>query len=280
MTPLFLTDSHAHLDREVYDEDRGEVLDRARKAGVATLVNVALGPEEAALSRAYAFALATTGVYLAVGVHPHDVGRMTDETLSVLRGYAGREKVVAIGEIGLDYHYDHSPRDLQRRRFGELLSIAVEKDLPVVIHSREAFDDTFAILEESGILSRAGGVLHCFGGTAEEAVSYMKLGAHIGFSGILTFKKAVNVHEAARSVAWDRILIETDAPYLAPEPHRGKRNEPAHVVAVAEALSKIKGVSLQEAARITTENAARLFRLPVPPTAFPPDQRGSDDRSS
>jgi TatD DNase family protein len=262
VTPAAFTDSHAHLDRSEYDEDRLSILERARQAGVTTIINVALGPEEENFVRADDFVMSHKGVYLAAGVHPHDVRRMSDGTLSILRDYAERGRLVAIGEIGLDYHYDLSPRETQRRRFREMLELASEVRLPVIIHSREAFDDTFAILKETGVLSKTGGVLHCFGGTKSEADAFLSLGAYIGFSGILTFKKAASVKEAARDVPWDRILIETDAPFLAPEPHRGKRNEPSYVVRVAEALAEIKGVPLPEAANITALNSARLFRLP------------------
>ena len=262
VTPILFTDSHAHLDRDVYDEDRALMLERARLAGVTEIINVALGPEEEHFARAHRLALATPGMHLAVGVHPHDASRMTDETLPLLRRYARMERVVGIGEIGLDYHYDRSPREIQRARFQELLELALEVNLPVIIHSREAFDDTLAILEKTDVLSNVGGVLHCFGGTAAEAHAYLDLGAHIGFSGIVTFKKAQNVQEAARVVPWNRILIETDAPFLAPQPHRGKRNEPAYVIGVAEGLAAIKGASLADVARITRENATALFRLP------------------
>lgn len=262
MIPLSFIDSHAHLDRDVYDEDRASVLERARQAGVTRIINIALGPEIEALESAHTFALETPGTFLAVGVHPHDVSRMTDESVSLVRAYSQKERVVAIGEIGLDYHYDYSPREMQRARFREFLELAIAVNLPVIIHSREAFDDTLAILSETEALSKVGGVLHCFGGTAQEAQKYLALGAHIGFAGIVTFKKATNIHEAAKVVPWERILIETDAPFLAPEPYRGKRNESAFVVRVAEKLAELKGSALPEVAQVTTQNAERLFRLP------------------
>ncbi len=258
-------DSHAHLDRDVYDADRGDVLARARAAGVRTIVNIGLGPDEEALRRAYDFTRSEPGIYLAVGVHPHDVSGMTDATIPFLRELCSKEKVVAVGEIGLDYHYEHSPRQVQRARFRELLGLAIDVQLPVILHSREASADLFDALQETGLFSKVGGVFHCFGGDAAEAERAVRAGAYVGFAGIVTFKKAENVKAAARSVPLERILIETDAPFLAPEPFRGKRNEPAFVVRVAEVLAQVRGVSVEEIARITTANARALFRLPEPP---------------
>lgn len=256
-------DSHAHLDREVFDDDRASVLERARQAGVKTILNIALGPDEDVIERAHRFTLEHRGIYLAVGIHPHDVGRMTNNTVSLLRNYCSKERFVAVGEIGLDYHHGPASKETQRARFRELLELALDANFPVVVHSREAFDDTLQDLADLNVLENVGGVLHCFGGGAEEAKRALELGAYIGFAGILTFKKAENVKKAARVVPLDRILLETDAPFLAPEPHRGKRNEPAFVVRIAEALAQIKGVTVQEVARVTTQNAGKLFRLPT-----------------
>ena len=163
MMPLHFTDSHAHLDREIYDSDRAEMLARARQAGVQTILNIALGPEEEALAQAHAFTIANPGIYMAVGVHPHDVSRMSDVTLPLLRRYAGRDRVIAIGEIGLDYHYEHSPREIQRTRFQELLNLALSVHLPVIVHSREATEDTFGILHELQVFSSVGGLFTASG---------------------------------------------------------------------------------------------------------------------
>ncbi|MFH1263306.1 MAG: TatD family hydrolase [Pseudomonadota bacterium] len=268
MTVPLLTDSHAHLDRNVYDTDREEVLFRAREAGVGTIVNIGLGPAPADFERAHQFTITHEGIFLAVGVHPHDVKGMTGETMAILRDYLARDRVVAVGEIGLDYHYDHSPREVQRRWFREMVELALEMNFPVIIHSREAVEDTYSILKEADAFRRVGGVLHCFGGNAEEAARFVELGAHIGFAGIVTFKKGHNVRGAAKEVPIDRILIETDAPFLAPEPFRGKRNEPAFVRRVAEVLAEIRGLLFEETVRVTTANSARLFRFP--PASLPP----------
>jgi TatD DNase family protein len=199
-------------------------------------------------------------MYVAVGVHPHDVVRMTDETLDLLRAFARRSLVKAIGEIGLDYYHEHSPQDIQRVRFAQLLDLALELKLPVSIHSRDAFEDTVKAVASRDIFQTVGGVMHCFTGSAAEAKTFLDLGAYISFSGIATFKRASNVHEAIRVVPMERLLIETDAPFLSPEPHRGKRNEPSMVRRVAEVVADLKGTTTEEIARKTSENAARLFR--------------------
>ena len=254
-------DSHAHIDGEEFDADRDEVVSRARAAGVRAILNVGTGdPHGGNFERAVAVAEKYEGVYAAAGVHPHDA-RLYDEAaerrlLEVLRG-SGR--VVALGEIGLDYHYDNSPRDVQQEVFARQLRLARSESLPVIIHSREADDDTAEILNRELEGSGHGGVMHCFGGGPALAEAALALGFYISFAGNVTFKKADALHEVALTVPLNRLLVETDCPYLAPVPHRGRRNEPAYVVETARFLAELRGVSHEEMGRVTSENFARLF---------------------
>ncbi len=254
-------DSHCHIDGAEYDADREEVIRRARDAGVTTMLNVGTGdPHSGAFERAVELAEKHTDIYAAVGVHPHDAKLFTDQAEQRLLDLVkhGRQ-VIAWGEIGLDYHYDHSPRDVQREVFERQLRLARSLYLPVVIHSREANDDTIAILREEMAGYERGGVLHCFGGGLEMATSAIDLGFFISFAGNLTFKKAEDLRSMARQLPLDRLLIETDCPYLTPVPFRGKRNEPARVVETARCLAELHGRELEEMGRITSENFARLF---------------------
>jgi TatD DNase family protein len=260
-------DSHCHIDGPEYDADRDEVITRACEAGVATMLNVGTGdPQTDAFARAVELAEKHEGVFAAVGVHPHDAKLFDHEAERRLIDIARQSKrVIAWGEIGLDYHYDHSPRDVQREVFRRQLRIARELELPVVIHSREANDDTINILRDelSGDVKyrdRAG-VLHCFGGSLGMARDAIELGFFISFAGNLTFKKAQDLRDIARQLPLDCLLIETDCPYLTPVPFRGKRNEPARVVETARCLAEIHGKDVEEIGRVTSENFARLFRL-------------------
>jgi TatD DNase family protein len=254
-------DSHAHIDGEEFDADRDEVVGRARGAGVCAILNVGTGdPQGGNFERAVALAENYEGVYAAAGVHPHDA-RLYDEAaerrlLEVLRG---SRRVVALGEIGLDYHYDNSPREVQREVFARQLRLARDVGLPVVIHSREADADTAEILSRELTGSGLGGVMHCFGGGRELADAALGLGFMISFAGNVTFKKAEPLREVAAAVPLERILVETDCPYLAPVPFRGRRNEPAFVVETARFLASLRGVPHEELGRATSENFARLF---------------------
>ena len=254
-------DSHCHIDGPDYDADREEVIARAREAGVTTMLNVGTGdPHSGAFERAVALAEQHPEIYCAIGVHPHDAKLFDEAAQQRLINLAQQSsRVVAWGEIGLDYHYDHSPRDVQRDVFRRQLGIARELNLPVVIHSRAADEDTIAILREklSGY-SRAG-VLHCFGGSLQMAEQAVELGFFVSFAGNLTFKKADDLRAIARQLPLERLLVETDCPYLTPVPFRGKRNEPARVVETAKFLAELKGVSAEEVGRDTSENFARLF---------------------
>jgi len=250
-----LADSHCHLTMEVFDSDREEALARAREAGVAGLLTVPARIGDSAL--ALALARSHPGVWAAAGIHPHEAGAYTDSIEQDLERLLDDPLVVAVGEIGLDYHYEHSPREAQREAFRRQLRLALKRRRPIVIHTREASEETVRILEEEA--PPAGGVFHCFSSGARTAAWALENGYYISFSGVLTFKNADDLRRIARDTPLDRTLIETDAPYLAPRPVRGQRNEPAHVRHVAVCLSEIHGVSAADAGRITASNFERLF---------------------
>jgi TatD DNase family protein len=256
-------DSHCHIDGPEYDADREEVIARALDAGVGTMLNVGTGdPHSGAFERAVTLAEKHEEIYAAVGVHPHDAklfdGPAEARLLSL---FEQSKRVIAWGEIGLDYHYDHSPRDTQREVFRRQLRLARGRNLPVVIHSRDADDDTIAILwEELSDYPRAG-VLHCFGGSLAMAQAAIELGFFISFAGNLTFKKADNLRDVAVRLPLDRLLIETDCPYLTPIPFRGKRNEPARVIETARCLAGILGKEVEEIGQFTSENFLKLFQV-------------------
>jgi TatD DNase family protein len=256
-------DSHCHIDGPEYDDDREAVTDRAREAGVTTMLNVGTGdPTSGAFERAVELAEHNENIYAAIGVHPHDAKLFDDAAETRLTDLVKQSsKVIAWGEIGLDYHYDHSPRDVQLEVFRRQLRIARSLDLPVVIHSREADDDTINILRDELSGHRRAGVLHCFGGSLQMARDAIDLGFYISFAGNLTFKKAEDLRDIARQLPLDRLLIETDCPYLTPVPYRGKRNEPARVVETAGCLAGLHGKELEEIGRITSENFMQLFAL-------------------
>jgi len=251
-----MIDTHCHLEMAAFDPDRGDVIERAREAGIAAIVTVGSdlkGSEGAVrLAGKYDF------IYAAVGIHPHDAKDYTPGAAGKIRTLSREEKVVAIGETGLDYHYDHSPRDVQREVFEKQLDLAVELGLPVIVHSREAKADTLRILSASGV---SRGVMHCFSGDLEMAERVMAMGLYISFAGPVTFKNARRLQEAAAFIPDEYLLIETDAPYLSPVPMRGKRNEPSFLVHTARKLAQLRGVALDDIARITTLNAGRLFGI-------------------
>lgn len=247
-------DSHAHYDDEKFDSDRAEALTRIHAAGVENVMTIGADLESsarsAALAREYPF------IYAAVGVHPEQAGEAPGDYLSRLRVMAGEKKVRAIGEIGLDYYWpENPPRELQKRFFEEQILLARELELPIIVHDREAHADTLAILQKY----RPHGVLHCFSGSAEMAKEILRLGMYIGFTGSITFKNARKAPEAAAVIPDDRLLIETDCPYMAPVPHRGERNDSSLLPLVAERLGEIRGQSTEEIIRLTYENACRLF---------------------
>jgi TatD DNase family protein len=256
-------DSHCHIDGPEFDADREDVIARAHNAGVDTMLNVGTGdPHSGAFERAVALAERHEEIYAAIGVHPHDAKLFDDAAERLLLSLVEQSKrVIAWGEIGLDYHYDHSPRETQREVFRRQLRLARGQNLPVVIHSRDADDDTIAILrEELSDYDRAG-VLHCFGGSLAMAQAAIELGFFVSFAGSLTFKKADNLRDVAVQLPLDRLLIETDCPYLTPVPFRGQRNEPARVVETARCLAEILGKEVEEIGGVTSENFARLFQV-------------------
>ena len=249
-----LTDTHCHLDDSKYDADRQEVMDRARAAGVETIITVGTDIESSGaalrLARAYPY------VYAAVGLHPHEAKDFDDRAFERLLALAQDEKTVAIGETGLDYHYMHSSREAQMHAFRMQLEIARRTGLPVVIHTRDAGEEALEILGQSGIGS---GVLHCFSGDARMAAKAIAMGLYISVAGSVTFKKADALRQAVAEIPDDRLLVETDAPWLAPEPLRGRRNEPAYIAHTTGVIAALRGVSVDDLARITSLNASRLF---------------------
>jgi TatD DNase family protein len=252
-----LIDTHTHLDDARYDADRDAMIERARQAGVGAFVTI--GCDLATSRSAVALADRHTDVYASIGVHPHEVKHIGDGWYDELCRLAGHQKVVAYGEIGLDYHYNHSAPQAQRQRFREQLQLARDLRLPVIIHTREAQEDTISILKEEKA-SEVGGVFHCFSGDAWLAKDALELGFYLSFSGILTFNNAAMLRDIAKHTPLDRVLIETDCPYLTPVPHRGKRNEPAFVSHVASQLAEIHSdLSLEQIAQTTSDNARRLF---------------------
>lgn len=258
-------DSHAHLDGPEFDADRDAVIQRARDAGVSAILNVGTGdPHSGALERAVELAEKHTDIYASVGTHPHDAKLFDDAAEERIASLVRQSRrVIAWGEIGVDFHYDNSPRDVQMHAFRRQLQLAREARLPVIIHTREAEAETIAILKSEWADAGIPGIMHCFSGSPGLAQQALELGFLISFSGIVTFKKAEELRTIAEQVPLDRLLIETDCPFLAPVPFRGKRNEPAFVVEVARCLAELRGVSLEEIARVTSENFARVFELPL-----------------
>ncbi|MGI9036140.1 MAG: TatD family hydrolase [Pyrinomonadaceae bacterium] len=290
---MIFVDSHCHVDGEAFDADRAEVIERAKAAGVKIMLTVGTGnPQSGEIERAVRVAEQYENVFASVGVHPHDARLFDDAAEKRLIKLAKHEKVIAWGEIGLDFYYEHSPRDVQAEVFRRQIRVAKDLNLPVIIHSRDADAETVEILTEeygkrvqsakckvqslseeseqtntNGVTSETkkfrGGIMHCFGGTAEMAQQLMKIGFLISFAGNVTFKKAENLREAARVVPLDKLLVETDCPFLAPVPVRGKRNEPAFVIHTAQFLADFYGVEIEKLARQTTQNFLDFFKLEI-----------------
>lgn len=256
-----LVDSHAHIDFPQFDADREAMLERARAAGVATLLAIGTGPGPEKLDSAIPFAEQHDWIYATIGIHPHEAKKADAGHYEELERLAGHPRVIAWGEIGLDYHYDFSPRDVQHRVFREQLALARKAKLPVVIHCREAWPDCIAILDEEWRGSGLGGIFHCFSGTLEEARQGLEMGFLVSFAGNSTYPKAQHLRDIARELPLDRMLIETDSPYLAPQAHRGKRNEPAYLAEVARTLASVRDLGTEEFAAATAENLHRFFRL-------------------
>ena len=253
-------DSHCHLDFGDFDNDRQALLARAARCGVVTMVTVGAGGTLQANWRAVELAESNEQVFATVGVHPHEASTVSEDVLKQLTELARAPRVVAIGETGLDYHYDHSPRAAQRDAFRRFVDSARQLALPLVVHLRVADDDALSILREERA-SEVGGVIHCFSSDARSARAFLDLGFHLSFSGIVTFKSADDVRRAAAITPPDRLMVETDAPFLAPVPFRGRRNEPALVVRTAMALAEIRGEPIETVAANTAANTRRLFQL-------------------
>jgi len=253
-----LIDSHCHLDSTEFDADREAVIDRALAAGVEHMMAIGSGDGPPDLEAGVRLADRHPALYATIGVHPHDASKATAETYLRLAELAAHPKVLAFGEMGLDYHYDHSPRPIQRDVFVEQMRIASDARKPIVIHTREAWEDTLALLTEHWAPSGLGGIIHCFSEGPREVEQALAIGFHISFGGIVTFPKALAVQEAARITPADRLLIETDAPFLAPVPKRGKRNEPAFIVETARRLAELRGTTPEEVAIITGTNFQTL----------------------
>jgi TatD DNase family protein len=254
-----LIDSHAHLEFSQFDEDRAEVLARAREAGVSTLLAIGSGSGPARLDAAIPFAEQYDWIYATVGIHPHEAKLATDEHFAALDRLAQHRKVIAWGEIGLDYFYDHSPRAVQHEVFRRQLGMAHAARKPIVIHCRDAWDDCLRILEQDWRATGLGGILHCFSGTLQEARRGIEMGFLISFAANVTYPKAQQLRDVARDLPLDRLLIETDAPFLAPQGRRGKRNEPAFVAEVARTLGNVRNLPADEIAAATAANFRRFF---------------------
>ena len=261
-----LVDSHCHLDMNVYRDDLDEVIARAVSHGVAHTVTIGIDLDSS--RRAIQLARQYSCLSATVGVHPHDVADTATSTYDALAELAdkNREYVVGYGEIGLDYVKEYSPADIQRRQFADQLALARDLRLPVIVHDREAHEDTLRILQESGIAKTCGGVMHCFSGDLAFARRVIDLGFYVSLPGVVTFKSAVELQEVATSIPLESMLVETDGPYLAPHPVRGRRNEPANVLHTAAFIANLRQVSLDEVAKQTTANACALFQLPPPAT--------------
>jgi len=255
---LGLFDTHSHLNSPKFAEEVADLIARARDNGVANIVIP--GYDYDSNVRSLAITSQHPGIYAAVGYHPCDLNDLTDDHYQQLYTWAKRDDVVAIGEIGLDYHWDTTTPELQDQMFRKQIAIAKEVGLPIVIHDREAHGDILKILKEENA-AQVGGIMHCYSGSWEMAQACMKMNFYISFGGPVTFKNGKRPQEVASQVPLDRLLVETDAPYLTPEPHRGKRNEPAYVLHIAEKIAALRDLPLEEVARITAENAKRLFQL-------------------
>jgi TatD DNase family protein len=271
---LELVDSHAHLDVSDFDPDREAMLGRARAAGVTAIL--AIGGNPGALDSAIPFAERHDWIYAAGGIHPHEARHASPQHYETLNRLAEHPKFLAWGEIGLDYHYDHSPRDIQQRVFVEQLELARAARRPVIIHCREAWPDCLLLLDGHWRASGLGGIFHCFSGTLAEARQGIEMGFLVSFAANVTYPKSQNLRDVARDLPLESLLLETDSPFLAPQPHRGRRNEPAYVAEVAKTLAPVRDLAPAEVAAATTDNFRRFFRLAVPAGGPAASRRGRD----
>jgi TatD DNase family protein len=271
--PPAMVDSHAHLEMEQFDPDREQVLARARAAGVQTILAIGSGTGPGSLDCAIQLADRHNFIYATIGIHPHEAKLAAQSDFEELGRLVKHKRVIAWGEIGLDYFYDHSPREVQQHVFARQMEMAQAAKLPIIIHCRpsndseNAWDDCLALIHEHWTPSGLGGILHCFTGTTAHAKRALDMGFMISFAGNLTFPKAQQIRDAAKEVPLDSMLIETDSPFLAPVPHRGKRNEPAFVKEVARQLGELRGLPAEEIGRLTARNFYRFFSLPETPNS-------------
>jgi len=254
MRPMIF-DSHAHYDADQFDEDREELLNSMQEKGIGTILNV--GADWDSVTEVVELAQKYPHVYAAVGLHPDEVGVLDEEKFAYLREQCQKEKVVAVGEIGLDYYWDNESHDVQKKWFVRQLNLAREFNLPVIIHSRDAAEDTLKIMKEHAQGLR--GVIHCFSYSKELAREYVKMGFHIGIGGVVTFKNGKKLKEIAEEIPLEKILLETDCPYLAPVPYRGKRNSPLYIPYIAQEIAEIRGITYEEVVEQTEQNAKELF---------------------
>ena len=259
ITPA-LIDSHAHIQGAEFNQDIGAVIERARDAGVEKIVVVGGAGDLSSNDAALALAESFSGLFATVGMHPHDAKVVSDEDLKRLKELTKNPKIVAVGETGLDFYYDHSPRKVQMELFCRFIQMALETRLPIVVHNRQADCEVAELLKREG-KGEVRGIIHCFTSNFEAAREFLDLGFYLSFSGIITFENGGSLRDVVRKLPLDRILVETDSPYLAPVPHRGKRNEPAFVRMVAETIASARGVSVAEVAQATSLNAQRLFGI-------------------
>jgi len=257
-----LIDSHAHIQGKEYAGEAEALIERARAAGVATIIAVGGAGDMSSNSEAVTLAAKFENIYATVGMHPHDAKDVGDAELKTLREFASQPKVVAVGETGLDYYYNHSPHEVQQRVFAQFIRMARDTQLPIVVHERDAAHEAADILRSEGE-GKLRGVIHCFTGNYDAARAYLDLGFYLSFTGIITFKNAEALRDVVRRVPLERMFVETDSPYLTPVPHRGKRNEPAYVRFVAETIARVKDVPLDEVARVTSANVRQLFVIPA-----------------
>src|SRR5687768_5822165 len=255
-----LIDSHAHIQGKEYADEREAIIARACQAGVEKIIAVGGAGDMTSNAEAVALAESFPNVYATVGMHPHDAKDVGAKDLAKLKELAAHPKVVDVGETGLDYYYSHSPHDVQRRVFGQFIQMARETDLPIVVHERDAAQEAAELLRSEGS-GKLRGVIHCFTGNYEAACAYLDLGFYLSFTGIITFKNAEPLREVVQKVPLERMLVETDSPFLTPAPHRGKRNEPAYVRFVAGTIAEIKGITLEKVAQVTTKNVQNLFKI-------------------
>ena len=251
-------DTHSHYNDKQFDADRAVVLESLKDAGVTQVVNVSASWKD--LMDTLELISKVPFMYGAAGIHPDHVGELNEERMEQLREYCHRDKIVAVGEIGLDYHWNVEPKEVQQEWFIRQLHLATEEKLPVIIHSRDASQDTFDIMKKEHA-GTTGGVIHCFSGSAEMAKEYVKMGCYISIPGTVTFKNNKKTREVAKEIPLEYLLIETDSPYMAPEPHRGKRNDPSLVAFVADKIAQEKGISYEKVCEATKENAKRLFNI-------------------